>query len=162
MWGSTVTKGTDKRAHKAIYYYTKIWNIRLNNYELVSPTESKGAITAKSVYWPSYRLNNPGFKNQQCVKLCSSPILALGTTHPPIQWVPQTLSLGVKWPEHVGDHLSPPSARVKNEWSCTSTPPTCLHAMYRDNIIFNITFIYATSIITFLIGFLPLVDTSCA
>jgi len=87
------------------------------------------------------------------MKLCSSPILALGTTQPPIQWVPQTLSLGVKWPEHVGDHSSPPSARVKYEWSYTSIPPICLHAMYRDNFIFKFTFIYAINTITFLIGF---------
>jgi len=29
---------------------------------------------------------------------------ALWLTQPPIQWVPETLSLGVKWPVHEADH----------------------------------------------------------
>jgi hypothetical protein len=33
------------------------------------------------------------------------------------------------------DHLSPSSSEVKNEWSCTSTFPVCLHGRYRDFII---------------------------
>jgi hypothetical protein len=46
---------------------------------------------------------------------------ALGPTQPPTQWVPGSLSLGVKWPglkltTHL--HLVP---RSKNEWSYTST-----------------------------------------
>ena len=35
------------------------------------------------------------------------------------------------------DHLSLSSENLKNEWSDTSTHPTCLHAMYRDNFILN-------------------------
>jgi hypothetical protein len=37
---------------------------------------------------------------------------ALGPTQPPIQRVPQALSLGVKWPGHEADH-SPPSSAVE-------------------------------------------------
>jgi hypothetical protein len=48
---------------------------------------------------------------------------ALGPTQPPIQWVPGTLSLGVKRPGRESDHLPPLSAEVKNAWSFTSTPP---------------------------------------
>jgi hypothetical protein len=43
--------------------------------------------------------------------------------HPvPIQWVPRTLSLGVKRPGREADHSPPSSAEVKNAWSYTSTP----------------------------------------
>jgi hypothetical protein len=47
---------------------------------------------------------------------------ALGPTHPPIQWVPGALSLGVKWPGREAGHSPPSSAEVKNAWSYTSTP----------------------------------------
>jgi hypothetical protein len=33
---------------------------------------------------------------------------------PPIQWVPRTLSLEVKWQRREADHLPPFSAEVKN------------------------------------------------
>jgi hypothetical protein len=46
---------------------------------------------------------------------------ALGLTKPPIQWVPRTLSLGVKRPGHEADHSPPSSAEVKNACSYTST-----------------------------------------
>jgi hypothetical protein len=42
--------------------------------------------------------------------------LVLGPTQPPVQWILQTISLRVKWPECKGDHLSPFSAKVKNVW----------------------------------------------
>jgi hypothetical protein len=38
---------------------------------------------------------------------------ALGITQPPIQWVPGSLSLGVKWPGREADHSPPSSAEVK-------------------------------------------------
>jgi len=48
---------------------------------------------------------------------------ALGTTRPPIYWVPGTLSPEVKWPGHTADRSPPTSATVKkNAWSYTSTP----------------------------------------
>jgi hypothetical protein len=52
---------------------------------------------------------------------------ALGTTQPPIQWVPGALSLGVKRPGRGGDHSHPSSAEVKNTWSYTSPPPIRIH-----------------------------------
>jgi hypothetical protein len=55
--------------------------------------------------------------------------MALGPTQPPIQWVPGTVSLGIKWPEREADHLPPSSAKVKNAWSCTSTPLIHLHGV---------------------------------
>jgi hypothetical protein len=54
---------------------------------------------------------------------------ALGSTQPPIQWVPGALSLGVKRPGSEADHSPPSSAEVKNEWSYTSTPPIRLHGV---------------------------------
>jgi hypothetical protein len=53
----------------------------------------------------------------------------LGPTQPPIQWVPEALSLGVKRPGIEADHSPPSSAEVKNEWSYTSTPPIRLHGV---------------------------------
>jgi hypothetical protein len=44
-----------------------------------------------------------------------------GANQAPIQWVPGALTLGVKRPERVSDHLSASSAEVKNAWSYTST-----------------------------------------
>jgi hypothetical protein len=55
--------------------------------------------------------------------------MAVGLTQPPIQWVSRALPLGVKWPGHEADHSPPSSAKVKNAWSYTSTPPICLHGV---------------------------------
>jgi hypothetical protein len=54
---------------------------------------------------------------------------ALGTTQPPIQWVPRALSVGVKRPGREADHSPPSSAEVKNAWSYTCTPQIHLHGM---------------------------------
>jgi hypothetical protein len=48
---------------------------------------------------------------------------ALGPTQPPIQWVPGAPSVSIKWPGHAADHSPPSSAKVKNAWGYTSTPP---------------------------------------
>ena len=37
---------------------------------------------------------------------------------------------------HEVDHSCPSGAKVKNEWSYTSTPPTCLHGVDIDNFTF--------------------------
>jgi hypothetical protein len=49
---------------------------------------------------------------------------ALGSTQPPIQWVPETLFPGVKRPVRAADHSLPSSAEVKNE--CSNG---CLHGV---------------------------------
>jgi hypothetical protein len=54
---------------------------------------------------------------------------ALEPTQPPIQWVPGTLSLGVKRLGCETDHSPPSSAEVKNAWSYTSTAPIRLHGI---------------------------------
>jgi hypothetical protein len=43
----------------------------------------------------------------------------------------------VKWPWCEADHSSQSSAEVKNECSCTSTPPMCLHDVYFSMLPFN-------------------------
>jgi hypothetical protein len=48
---------------------------------------------------------------------------ALGSTQPPIQWVPGAPSPGVKRPKREAGHSSPTSAEVKKMWIYTSTPP---------------------------------------
>jgi len=47
---------------------------------------------------------------------------ALGSTHPPIPWVPGALFLGVKRSGHEADHSPPSSAEFKNGSNYTSTP----------------------------------------
>jgi hypothetical protein len=54
---------------------------------------------------------------------------ALGPTQPPIQWVPGTLSLGVKQLGCEADHSLPPSSEVKNAWSYTSATPIRLQGV---------------------------------
>jgi hypothetical protein len=46
---------------------------------------------------------------------------ALGPTQPPIQWVPEALSLGVKMPRREADYSRPYSDVVKNAWRYNST-----------------------------------------
>ena len=43
----------------------------------------------------------------------------------------------VKRPGPELDHSLPSNAEVKNEWSCTSTPPIRLHGVDRDNFTFT-------------------------
>jgi hypothetical protein len=48
---------------------------------------------------------------------------ALGSTQPPIQWVPGTLSPGLKRPGREADHSPRASAEIKKIWTYTSSPP---------------------------------------
>jgi hypothetical protein len=72
--------------------------------------------------------------------------MALGPTHPPIQWVPGALSLGVKRPGREADHLPPSSVEVKNAWSYNSTPQCvfmvwCL-VKHKDNFTFYLCYFH--------------------
>ena len=49
----------------------------------------------------------------------------------------QGLLTGVRRPWCETDHLSPSSAYVMNEWSCTSTSSICHHGAYRDSFAFT-------------------------
>jgi hypothetical protein len=46
----------------------------------------------------------------------------LGPTQPPIQWVLEVISAGVKQPGHEADHSPPSSAEVKNYGTVPSVP----------------------------------------
>jgi hypothetical protein len=57
----------------------------------------------------------------------------------PIQWPPGALFPVVRRPEREADHWPPPSAKVNNEWSYTSSPPPSM-CPYGVRLAF--TFIY--------------------
>jgi hypothetical protein len=59
--------------------------------------------------------------------MASRPVL--GPNRPPIQWVPEALSLGVKRLGREADHSSPASAEFKKAWSYASTLPVRLHGV---------------------------------
>jgi len=46
-------------------------------------------------------------------------------------------SLTVRWPGHSVKHLPSFDAKVKNEWSYTSSPCICLHGVHRINFTFT-------------------------
>jgi hypothetical protein len=66
----------------------------------------------------------------------SRPVL--GSTQPPIEWVPEILCLGVKWLGLESDSSLPSSAEVKNVWSYTDTPHLRLQLKHRDNFTFTL------------------------
>jgi hypothetical protein len=79
-----------------------------------------------------YGLDDQGFESQHEVEIylfTTETGPNLQPTQPPIQWVPGTLSLGIKWPGREADHSPPTSVEVKNTWSYTSTPPIRLQGV---------------------------------
>jgi hypothetical protein len=64
--------------------------------------------------------SNSGRAKNFLFSMSSRP--ALGSTLPPIQWVPGALSLGVRQPECEADHSPLASAKVKKQWIYTSLP----------------------------------------
>jgi len=48
------------------------------------------------------------------------------------------LSLGEKRLGHEVDHSTPSTAKVKNEWNFTSSPPLRLHVVDRNNFTFSL------------------------
>jgi hypothetical protein len=70
--------------------------------------------------WPTVQSSSPSREKTFFLSMSSRPVL--GPIMPPIQWVLEALSPGVK---HLGceaDHSPPTSAEVKNTWIYTSTP----------------------------------------
>lgn len=72
------------------------------------------------------RPKNRAWDCQQEQEIClfsKTSRLTLGPTQPPIQWVPEALSLGgIKRPGAWNWPLNPSTVEFKNEWSCTFTP----------------------------------------
>ena len=73
--------------------------------------------------------------DKECMSLPGMSIPALGPTQPPLQWVTGFFP-GVEQPGLFVDNSVPFSAEVKNDWSCTSTPPICLCGVDKDNFTF--------------------------
>jgi hypothetical protein len=71
--------------------------------------------------WPICHSSSPGRGKIFLLSTSSRPVL--GSTQPPVQWVPGTLSPSVKGPVPEADHSPPISVEVKNTWIYTSTPP---------------------------------------
>jgi hypothetical protein len=73
--------------------------------------------------------------------------MTLGLTQPPIQWVPEALSLWVKWTECEADH-SPPSSAKRMHGAIPPLPQYVFMAWclvkHRDN--FTFTFFYYQSV----------------
>jgi len=69
----------------------------------------------------------PGGSGNFLFTTASTPYL--GRTQPPTQWMPGTLSLGVKRPGCEANHSPPSSAVVENECIYTSTPTIRLHGV---------------------------------
>jgi hypothetical protein len=67
------------------------------------------------------RSSSPGGGKNFHFSMSSRP--ALGSTQPPIQWVPGAPSLGVKRQGREAGHSPPTSAEVNKIWIYTSTPP---------------------------------------
>jgi hypothetical protein len=67
--------------------------------------------------------------------------LTLGSIQSPMQWVPASLSMGVKRPGREGDHSISSRAEVKNAWTNTSTTQYVFMTWYlvkrRDNFAFT-------------------------
>jgi hypothetical protein len=53
----------------------------------------------------------------------------MGPTQPPIQWVPEALSLEIKRSEREADHSPPFSAEVKERVELYLHPPIRLHGV---------------------------------
>jgi hypothetical protein len=58
----------------------------------------------------------------------------------PLEWIPEALFPGIKWPSSEANHSLPSSAEVKNAWSYTSTPTyvfmACDSVTHSDSLIF--------------------------
>ena len=84
--------------------------------------------------WNSNRVRGKGF--------FSSPNLSEGPWGPPSLLFNEYRASfpGLRRPGSKVNHLHTCTAQVRNEWSYTSTPPTCLHGVDREKFIFAFTF----------------------
>jgi hypothetical protein len=59
-----------------------------------------------------------------------------------VHLVTGTCSPWIKQADREADHSPQYGVEVRNEWSCTSTPPICLHGVRRINFKFVFTLFY--------------------
>jgi hypothetical protein len=97
------------------------------------PTSLIGIVTRLGTRW----LRNRGLCLDRDKRYSSSPKSSAGyVAHPPVQWLPGTLFLGIKLQAHEAVHSPATSAEVNSEWHCTSMPSCCvqrcllLHLLY--------------------------------
>jgi hypothetical protein len=77
-------------------------------------------------------VDDGGFDSRQglgIILLTTASGPALGSTQPPVQWVPGDLSYGVKRPGREPDHWPPSCAKVKNARNFISTLSIRLHVV---------------------------------
>jgi hypothetical protein len=95
--------------------------------KLMIPIMGTGAWIAQSVQrlTTGWATEGSEFESRKVknIPFSTSSRLALGSTQPPIQWVPGALSPGVKRQGREADHSPPTIAEVKTMWIYTSTPP---------------------------------------
>jgi hypothetical protein len=70
---------------------------------------------------PGGRSSGPGRVKNFLLSTSSRPALVF--TQPPIQWIPEALSSGVKRPGREAEVSPPASAKVKEIWIYTPTTP---------------------------------------
>jgi hypothetical protein len=97
-----------------------------NSYRRLGSAHADRAMLSRYSDWlrarrPRGRSSSPGRIKTFLLSTSSRPIL--GSTQPPIQWVPGSLSPGVKRPECEADHSPQISEEVNKTWIHTSTPP---------------------------------------
>jgi hypothetical protein len=106
----------------------------------------------KTLQWISYFLGFDSWRGLGIFLFTTASRTVLGPTQPPIQWVPESLSLGVKRPGREADYSPPSSAEVKYPWSYTFTPPYVFMAWclvkHRDNFTFTFTFTFTITLWT--------------
>jgi hypothetical protein len=68
--------------------------------------------------------------------LFSKTVQTAPGAHPASYSIGNGVLPGLKLLKRDADHSTPSTAQVKNEWSCTSTPPICPHGMDRDKFKF--------------------------
>jgi hypothetical protein len=91
----------------------------------------------QSVKWLGYMLKDLRFKTwqkQQNNLLSKTSTTAAAPTQAPTQWKPEFI-FGSKVARAESDHLLPPRANFKNQWSYTSTQSVCLFGRYLNNCI---------------------------
>ena len=72
-------------------------------------------------------------------RLCFSPEtskMVLAPIQPLIRQVPVLHSPEVKQTGRKADHSTPSTSEVKNEWTYTSIPPTCLHGVDKERKVY--------------------------
>jgi hypothetical protein len=79
--------------------------------KLYGTSESWNSLVSIAV---GYRVDGQSLNSGKIFLFSTASRLALGPTQPPIQWVPGTLSTGVKQLGHEADHSPPFSFEVKN------------------------------------------------